>query len=96
MYGLGSFWGAGILALLFFNMTMPLTLFLMWKEMREQPGLAFGVLTFALFLGFLPVYFQNVLPMDYRLTGSLGSLLSLVMLMGVIRRKGAADGSVSD
>lgn len=72
MYGLGSFWGAGILALLFFNMTMPLTLFLMWNEMREQPGLAFGVLTFALFLGFLPVYFQNVLPMDYRLTRELG------------------------
>ena len=64
--------------------------------MREQPGQAFVVLSFGLFLGFLPVYFQNVLPMDYRLTGSLGSLLSLVMLMGVIRRKGAADGSVSD
>lgn len=95
MYGLGGFWGTGLLALLFFNMTMPLTLYLMWKEMREQPGLAFGVLTFALFLGFLPVYFQTVLPIDYRLTGSLGSLLSLVMLAWAVGRKGEADGSVS-
>lgn len=76
-------------------MTMPLTLYLMWKEMREQPGLAFGTLTFALFLGFLPVYFQTVPPMDPRLTGSLGSLLSLLLFAGVMRRKGESDGSVS-
>lgn len=95
MYGFGGFWGTGLLALLFFNMTMPLTLYLMWKEMREQPGLAFGTLTFALFLGFLPVYFQMVPPMDHRLTGSLGSLLSLLLFAGVMRRKGESDGSVS-
>ena len=104
MYGFGRFWGAGVLALLFFNMTMPLTLYLMWNVMREQPGLAFGMLTFALFLGFLPVYFPCMPPLDYRVIGSLGSLISLFLLVVVIRRKrkgldpgkGAADGTVSD
>lgn len=104
MYGFGRFWGAGVLALLFFNMTMPLTLYLMWNAMREQPGLAFGMLTFALFLGFLPVYFPCMPPLDYRVIGSLGSLISLFLLVVVTRRKrkgldsgkGAADGTVSD
>ena len=72
--------------------------------MREQPGLAFGMLTFALFLGFLPVYFPCMPPMDYRVVGCLGSLISLFLLVVVIRRKrkgfdpgkGAADGTISD
>lgn len=49
----GSPW-AGTAAVLLFNMTMPITL---WAAARLlPPGLAFGTLTFALFLGFLPVW----------------------------------------
>lgn len=58
------FWGgnhpaAGLAALFLFNMTMPLTL---WAAARLFPGMkgfSFGLLTFGLFLGFLPVYFQG-------------------------------------
>lgn len=48
---------AGLAALFLFNMTMPLTL---WAVARLIPGLkgfSFGLLTFALFLGFLPFYY---------------------------------------
>lgn len=47
---------AGTAAVLLFNMTMPVTL---WAAARLLPGgkgFAFGMLTFALFLGFLPVW----------------------------------------
>ena len=47
---------AGVAALLLFNMTMPVTLWAMAKLFPGAKGLAFGVLMFALFLGFLPVY----------------------------------------
>ena len=45
---------AGLTAVLLFNMTMPLTLFLLTRAMPQRRGFAFGLLTFALFLGFLP------------------------------------------
>ena len=46
----------GVLAVLLFNMTMPITL---WAAARTVPGargFTFGLLTFALFLGFLPSF----------------------------------------
>lgn len=44
----------GCVSVLFFNMTMPVTLSLMAGCMPSLPGLAFGTLMFALFLGTLP------------------------------------------
>ena len=49
----------GTAAVFLFNMTMPLTL---WAAARLLPGargFAFGILTFGLFLGFLPVSFGS-------------------------------------
>lgn len=48
---------AGIIAVLLFNMTMPVTLWIMAKIFPGAKGFSFGLLTFALFLGFLPVHF---------------------------------------
>lgn len=44
----------GTLAILFFNMTMPMTLWAMARLFPGAKGFAFGTLTFALFLGLLP------------------------------------------
>lgn len=46
----------GILAVLLFNMTMPITLWAAARLLPGAKGFAFGLLTFALFLGFLPSY----------------------------------------
>ena len=53
----------GILAVLLFNMTMPITLTSLANIFNNNKGLAFGLLTFALFLGAVPVFFgyTNVL-----------------------------------
>lgn len=47
---------AGILSMLLFNMTMPITLWAMAKIFPGAKGFSFGLLTFGLFLGFLPVH----------------------------------------
>ena len=66
----------GLLALLCFNMTMPLTLYALWRRFPGYPGTVFGSLTVALFVGFLPAAFGVELP----IRGVLGSLLSLCLL----------------
>ncbi|MCL2002492.1 MAG: hypothetical protein FWG72_00615 [Oscillospiraceae bacterium] len=48
---------AGVGAVLLLNVTMPVTLWGMAKLFPNAKGFAFGVLTFALFLGFLPVHY---------------------------------------
>lgn len=45
---------AGTASVFFFNMTMPLTLWAAAQLFPQHKGFAFGTLTFALFLGFLP------------------------------------------
>ena len=45
----------GISSMLLFNMTMPITLGAMGRTLKGRPGLAFGLLTFGLFLGFIPI-----------------------------------------
>lgn len=47
----------GILAIFLFNMTMPITLTSLANIFDNNKGMAFGMLTFALFLGALPVFF---------------------------------------
>jgi FSR family fosmidomycin resistance protein-like MFS transporter len=47
----------GILAILFFNMTMPITLTALSNILFNNKGMAFGLLTFALFIGAVPVFF---------------------------------------
>ena len=75
-FALGELPAFGLLALLCFNMTMPLTLYALWRRFPEYPGAVFGSLTLALFLGFLPSHFGLDLPIG----GVLGSLLSLCLL----------------
>ena len=70
----------GLLALFFFNMTMPLTLYLITERMRDLPGFSFGLLTLALFLGFLPFWLNLAKANVPGWGGALLSLLSLLCL----------------
>ena len=75
----------GLAALLLFNMTMPITLFALTKALPRTKGFAFGILTFALFLGFLPSFFgMGSLPLAAAAAGSLSScaLLSAALKAG--------------
>lgn len=87
-YFLGNQAVFGIGALFFFNMTMPVTLYQLALRHPGLPGFSFGLLTFALFLGFLPVYAGFEVPISGTALGALGSLLSLVLLLPVARKDG--------
>lgn len=78
----------GLAAVFLFNMTMPITLYQLVRSMPEMPGFAFGLLTFGLFLGFLPGYFGLMPGTGGRLVGFAGSGLSLALLLWAEGRRG--------
>ena len=69
----------GLLGLFFFQMTMPVTLWAAAKCCGGAKGFSFGLLTFGLFIGFLPILFGLRLPADGLLLAA-GTLLSLLLL----------------
>ncbi|MBR0086587.1 MAG: hypothetical protein IJL98_02480 [Lachnospiraceae bacterium] len=71
----------GLPALLFFNMTMPVTLYMLADRLEDIPGFSFGLLTLALFLGFFPVWLEKTLPLPTRVLGPVMSLLSLAFML---------------
>lgn len=78
-----GFMPMGILALFLFNMTMPVTLYLLIRRLPSYPGFSFGFLTFGLFLGFLPAYLELPTWQNSSMIGCVGSLVSLLILLGV-------------
>ena len=59
-----NIWGilSGTIGVLLFNMTMPITLTALTNFMPSQKGMAFGLLTFMLFLGGLPALLNRPFP----------------------------------
>ncbi|MBC5735743.1 hypothetical protein [Lawsonibacter faecis] len=72
---------AGIAGVFLFNMTMPLTLWGAAGLLPGAKGFAFGLLTFGLFLGFLPVFLGISLPLAGKYLYALGALVSLPPLL---------------
>lgn len=70
---------AGAAALFLFNMTMPVTLYLLIRKLPQYPGFSFGLLTFGLFLGFLPEYY-GLRVLRGGVFGCVGSLMMLLIL----------------
>jgi len=77
---------AGVVAVLLFNMTMPITLWSMAKIMPGAKGFAFGLLTFGLFLGFLPIYLGIDVSSSASWLFALLAAVSLVFLLTGLRR----------
>lgn len=72
--------GPGLLAVFLFNMTMPLTLWGAARLLRGARGLAFGLLTFALFLGTLPLLLGVPLAAGNGRLYAMGGIGSLLLL----------------
>jgi FSR family fosmidomycin resistance protein-like MFS transporter len=77
---------AGVAAVLLFNMSMPITLWAMAKILPGAKGFAFGLLTFGLFLGFLPVYLGIEVPPGAPWLFTLLAAGSLILLWAGLRR----------
>jgi len=96
LLAVGPRWAlAGIMGMLLFNMTMPVTLVAMADIMPERPGFAFGLTCLALIFGSLPVLLH--------LAGSLGmaahvlsALVSAILLwVGLRGMKSGPAGRAS-
>ncbi len=79
---------AGCAAILLFNMTMPVTLSMLARAMPGCKGFSFGLLTFALFLGFVPVCLGMASASANWLLSALCVLSALLMLAGAAHKEG--------
>lgn len=79
-YLFSSVMPVGLAALFLFNMTMPITLYWVICAFPRMPGFTFGILTFALFLGFLPKYMGIEIAIGGNVIGFVGSILSLLLI----------------
>lgn len=82
----------GMISILCFNMTMPVSLSLLDRLLNNKPGSAFGILMMALFLGTLPGMLGNVSAISSPAGLAAMCGLSLLILLGaaiMIEKKGA-------
>lgn len=79
---------AGVAAVFLFNMTMPITLWAAAKLLSGGRGFAFGTLTFALFMGFLPTWLGWPVLMYGSLSYALGAVASLILLILGLKKGG--------
>ena len=49
-----------LIGVMFFSMTMAITLGILVSKLKKTPGLAFGLTTIGLFLGTAPIFFIKV------------------------------------
>ncbi len=87
---------ARLIALLLFNMTMPITLFAAARLLKGAKGFAFGLLTFGLFIGCVPRFMGVDTAMLPRLSYALLIALSLALLLVGLKfepRHRAAEGA---
>lgn len=77
---------AGLGAMLLFNMTMPITLWIMAKLLPGAKGFAFGILTFALFIGFLPKYYGYTSVMPGNIEYAAGAFISLIIMVYIVKK----------
>lgn len=75
-----DYWVLGIIAILCFNMTMPLTLTAISSLCDKKYGFAFGLTTFALAIGFIPVVFGAKELFGIPLL-AIGGTISLILLV---------------
>lgn len=77
---------AGVGAVMLFNMTMPITLWAVSRIMPGAKGFAFGLLTFGLFIGFLPTYFGITVSPEWFWIFTAIAAISLLLLGAGLRR----------
>ncbi|MCL2694793.1 MAG: hypothetical protein FWE69_00515 [Clostridiales bacterium] len=81
----GAFAPLGVVGFLLFNMTMPITLYGLTRLFPRAKGAAFGALTFALFLGYLPAFLGLALPLPTAVILTLAAGATLLLLWPVAR-----------
>lgn len=82
---------ARLISLLLFNMTMPITLFAAARLLKNARGFAFGLLTFGLFIGYIPRFLSLDTSQIPQYGWALAILLSLALLLAGLRFEPEAE-----
>lgn len=82
----------GLSAQLLFNMTMPITLSIMSRHLPGKEAFSFGMLSFGLFLGFLPVFFGFIPKTGNGIVAAILSAVSLLLLLPLVMTTGKGKG----
>lgn len=82
-----------LVALLLFNMTMPITLFAAARLLKNARGFAFGLLTFALFAGYIPRFLNFDTAVIPQYGFALLIMLSLALLIFGLGYEGGRKGA---
>ncbi|MBR1414170.1 MAG: hypothetical protein IJ574_05850 [Bacilli bacterium] len=78
-----------LIGVMFFSMTMAITLAMLVSVLKRTPGLAFGITTIGLFLGTLPIFFYKVINNNINIILIvISSLLCSYIMMKVIDKEG--------
>ena len=77
-----------LIGILMFSMTMPVTLAILVSVLKKKPGIAFGLTTIGLFLGFTPIFFYKITSTLYNcILISFLTLISLIIALMVIKKE---------
>ena len=80
-----------LIGVMFFSMTMSITLGILVSVLKKNPGLAFGITTIGLFLGTAPIFFiSTTFNFNIIMIVSLSIVCSL--LLGYVLKKGEKNG----
>ena len=82
-----------LIGVMFFSMTMSITLAILVSELKKSPGLAFGLTTIGLFLGTAPIFFIKI-PSMYVNIGMIVilSIACSLALSYVLKKEGSSNG----
>ena len=82
-----------LIGVMFFSMTMSITLAILVSELKKSPGLAFGLTTIGLFLGTAPIFFIKI-PSMYVNIGMIAILsVACSLALGyVLKKEGNNNG----
>ncbi len=80
-----------LIGVMFFSMTMSITLALLVSALPKSPGLAFGLTTIGLFLGTAPIFFIKLNQTTNIILIIILSILCLLILLSITRKKEEHD-----
>ena len=83
----------GLLGILLFNMTMPITLYLLYKRMPKYEATAFGLAAMILFPGYVIGMYLQGYPVLYNLVISVATIVTIIFVIYSI--KGVNENEVS-
>lgn len=84
-----------LIGVMFFSMTMSITLTILVSVLKKAPGLAFGLTTIGLFLGTVPIFFIKITNPIFNFgLISVMSLVCTIILLFILDKKGGKKNGI--